>query len=452
MSEGLPKGWGEHRLGQCVTVLDSLRVPVNSDERAKRIGDIPYYGATGQVGWINDYLFDEELLLIGEDGAPFFDKSKPISYIIAGKSWVNNHAHVLRARSEITTNKYLKYFLDWFDFNGYVNGTTRLKLTQGSLNQIPTYIAPLNEQRRIVAKLEKLLGRVDSCQKRLAKVPILLKRFRQAVLSAACSGQLTEDWRDGKGSGLGDWQRLELHDLLAEPLTNGRSVVDATSGFPVLRLTCLKNGRVDLSERKIGAWTAEQARKFVVSHDDFFVARGNGSLSLVGRGGLVEDQPDPVAYPDTLIRIRLDQRLIAARFLKQVWNCRFVRDQIERVARTTAGIWKISQRDIEGFTIPVPPYSEQEEIVRRIDELFSLADQIGSRYGKGKTYVDSLKQSILAKAFRGELVPQDPNDERATVLLERIRQARAGHQPGSSVKRAQKSRPPRKRQAHPKLI
>src|SRR5437762_9259028 len=83
-------------LGEVVDILDSRRIPVNSDERAKRVGDVPYYGATGQVGWIDDCIFDEELVLLGEDGAPFLDHTKPKAYMIRGKSWVNNHAHVLR--------------------------------------------------------------------------------------------------------------------------------------------------------------------------------------------------------------------------------------------------------------------------------------------------------------------------------------------------------------------
>ncbi len=124
---GIPKGWTNRALLECVDVLDNLRVPVNSDERAKRFGNVPYYGATGQVGWIDGFLFNEELLLIGEDGAPFFDKSKQISYIIRGKSWVNNHAHVLRAKHEITSSLYLKWYLDGFNFQDHVNGTTSLK-------------------------------------------------------------------------------------------------------------------------------------------------------------------------------------------------------------------------------------------------------------------------------------------------------------------------------------
>jgi hypothetical protein len=108
----------------------------------------------------------------------------------------------------------------------------------------------------------------------------------------------------------------------------------------------------------------------------------------------------------------------------------------------TAGIWKISQRDLVGFTIPVPPIEEQYELVARIDELFTLADQVEARYAKAKQYVDNLKQAILAKAFLGELVPHDPNDEPASVLLEKIREARANQEPPRSRRRVTPSTPP----------
>jgi type I restriction enzyme S subunit len=282
-------------------------------------------------------------------------------------------------------------------------------------------IAPLAEQRQIVAKLEKLLGKVDASQQRLAKIPFLLKRFRQSVLAAACSGRLTADWRDGSGSNMGDWNETPLKQILAEPLANGRSVPTAKDEFPVLRLTCLKAGRIDLRERKVGAWTAEAARNFRVRRGDFYVSRGNGSLALVGRGGLLEDEPDAVAFPDTLIRVRVPPNVMVSGFLRLIWDAKPVRDQIESAAHTTAGIWKISQQDLEGFVLPLPPLAEQQEIVRRVEALFALADQIEARYTKANAYVEKLTQSILAKAFRGELVPQDPNDEPASILLERIK-------------------------------
>jgi type I restriction enzyme S subunit len=286
--------------------------------------------------------------------------------------------------------------------------------------QIP--ICPKNEQTRIVAKLEKLLGKVDVCQNRLDQIPLLLKRFRQAVLAAACSGKLTADWRGGKDP---DWTNLFVLDCLSEPLSNGRSVVNAVRGFPVLRLTCLKNGKIDLAERKIGAWTAQEAKRYLVKAGDFLVSRGNGSLRLVGKGGVVEEEPDAVAFPDTLIRLRLRKEMIADGFLALLWNSPLMREQIEAAAHTTAGIWKISQADIEGFTISLPSISEQIEIVRRVHHLLSVADQLEARYTKAKAHVDKLTQSILAKAFRGELVPQDPSDEPASVLLEKIQAQRS---------------------------
>ena len=113
----LPKGWANPQLEDCVDILDGKRVPINSKERAKRKGEIPYYGATGQIGWIDDFIFDEELVLVGEDGTPFLDLTKNTSYIISGKSWVNNHAHVVRAIRELTLNQFLCHYLNMFDYN-----------------------------------------------------------------------------------------------------------------------------------------------------------------------------------------------------------------------------------------------------------------------------------------------------------------------------------------------
>ncbi|MBD2122891.1 restriction endonuclease subunit S [Trichocoleus sp. FACHB-262] len=425
----MPNGWTICELREAVEVLDSQRVPVNSEERQKRVGSVPYYGATGQVGWIDEYLFDEELLLVGEDGAPFLDKLKPVAYLIQGKSWVNNHAHVVRAIAKITSNSFLKHYLNQFDFDGYVTGTTRLKLNQSAMNRIPLMLPPYREQQRIVAKLEKLLAKCEASKQRLDKIPFILKRFRQSILAAACSGRLTADLRKQLKINIEqDWRQKNLKDLLAEPLANGHSVVDAKNpekSFPVLRLTCLKNGSIDLDERKLGDWYREDAKKFLVQEHDFLVARGNGSLALVGRGGLVRCEPDEVAYPDTLIRVRVNQEILTPKFLSLVWDSDIVREQVEASARTSAGIHKINQKSIESFVLPVPPIAEQQEIVERVEKLFALSDNIERRYRKARAYVDKLPQTILGKAFRGELVPQDPHNEPASILLERIQTERA---------------------------
>lgn len=151
----LPEGWAWTNLENCVEILDCQRIPINAKDRETRKGEIPYYGATGQIGWIDDYLFDEELVLLGEDGAPFLDPSKNKSYIISGKSWVNNHAHVLKAIDGLAINHFILHYLNIFHYEDYVSGTTRLKLNQAPMKKIPIPIAPLPEQRRIVARIEE---------------------------------------------------------------------------------------------------------------------------------------------------------------------------------------------------------------------------------------------------------------------------------------------------------
>jgi type I restriction enzyme S subunit len=161
MEKKLPDGWEWKRLGDVVEILDSQRIPIKKDEREKRISDkssselIPYYGATGQVGWIDDYVFDEELVLLGEDGVPFFEPTKNKAYIITGKSWVNNHVHVLRAKKSVILNSFLCRYLNIFNYNGYVAGTTRLKLNKSRMSKIPITLPPLETQREIVAILAK---------------------------------------------------------------------------------------------------------------------------------------------------------------------------------------------------------------------------------------------------------------------------------------------------------
>lgn len=191
----LPNDWIATTLEDVAEIHDNLREPVNSSERNKRIGSYPYYGATGQVGWIDDYRQDGEYILLGEDGAPFFDSTKNKAYLVSGKCWVNNHAHVLKGREGICLNKYLLYSLNQTDYRGFANGTTRLKLTQSAMRRIPINLAPLNEQKRIVAKIEELFSELDKGIESLKTAREQLKTYRQALLKHAFEGKLTEQWR-----------------------------------------------------------------------------------------------------------------------------------------------------------------------------------------------------------------------------------------------------------------
>lgn len=191
--------WVEVFLPEVSKVLDNLRKPVNSTERNKRIQGkskeelFPYYGATGQVGFIDDYLTDGEYVLLGEDAAPFLDYKKDVAFIIKGKTWVNNHAHILKSHFD---NRFLCHFLNQFHYREYVTGTTRLKLTQGAMKKMPIKLAPLPEQRAIVAKIEELFSELDSGIATLKKAQDQLKVYRQAVLKKAFEGELTKTWRE----------------------------------------------------------------------------------------------------------------------------------------------------------------------------------------------------------------------------------------------------------------
>jgi type I restriction enzyme S subunit len=172
-------------LEKLVDILDNQRIPVNATERLERIGDIPYYGATGQVGTIDKAIFNETLILLGEDGVPFFDPTKHKAYEISGPSWVNNHAHVLRAKSEIVIQRYLLHFLNIFNYTGYVNGATRLKLTQGDMKRIPVPLPAMDVQEKIVAKVDLVFEEIRILTAQISQKREFAVALRQSLLSSA---------------------------------------------------------------------------------------------------------------------------------------------------------------------------------------------------------------------------------------------------------------------------
>lgn len=192
----LPENWCWTYLTKAAECLDNFRKPINATERAGRNGNVPYYGATGQVGWIDDFLTDEDLVLLGEDGAPFLDLIKDKAYLITGKAWVNNHAHILRSLFGDTGNRYLLHYLNSFNYAGYVNGTTRLKLTQASMDTIPIPLPPLAEQQRIVDRIKSLFAKLDEAKEKAQAVVDSFETRKAAILHKAFTGELTAKWRE----------------------------------------------------------------------------------------------------------------------------------------------------------------------------------------------------------------------------------------------------------------
>jgi type I restriction enzyme S subunit len=411
---------------------------VNSRERERRVGTIPYYGATGRVGWIDDYLFDEELVLVGEDGAPFFDKTKSIAYIVEGKSWVNNHAHVLRARSEVASNRYIKHYLDSFDFTDYVQGSTRDKLTQGAMNSIPVPIAPREVQERLVEIIDTVSNHRSSASKHLATAKRVIERFRQAVLVAACSGRLTPDdvpddredvsvllqnADDKQRRLLGKryrptadppldlpelpayWTWVRLGRLLSDGPQNGLYLPQSkygAGGTPILRIEDyqLESSRDTDQFKRVHA-TPQEVERYSLAVGDIVINRVN-SPSHLGKALRVSERHLPAIFESNMMRLRLLAEVDSE------WVLVFLRSLRGRQLLVSNAKWavnqaSINQGDVLSVPIPLPPFDEQRQIVRRVQGLLALADALTLRIDAASKRVERSSQAVLGKAFRGEL-------------------------------------------------
>lgn len=160
------------RLGDICEILDSKRVPITATERQP--GPYPYYGANGVQDYVADYIFDDDLVLLAEDGGNFGSKDKPIAYRVSGKCWVNNHAHVLKPKEGLNVD-YLCYSLMFYDVTGLVNGATRQKLTQADMRKMEIPLPSLDEQRKIAAVLDKVSDLIAKRRQQLDKLDELIK-------------------------------------------------------------------------------------------------------------------------------------------------------------------------------------------------------------------------------------------------------------------------------------
>jgi type I restriction enzyme S subunit len=286
----------------------------------------------------------------------------------------------------------------------FTTGSTIAHLPQRNLRRLPLALPSMAEQRRIVEILDDHLSRLDAAAKALDLVSRRIGVYVEAIVLNAPE--------------LVGAQVRYLADLISQPLANGRSVPTAAEGFPVLRLTALRDGEIDLEEQKIGRWSRQDAAPFLVARDDVLVARGNGSLRLVGRAALVSHDPlPPVAFPDTMIRIRHDPGVVRADYLTTMWNSRIVRRQIEAKARTTAGIYKVNQHDLNGVSIPVPCLPDQASLVDRLADSAEGMRTVSGAVSASIRRTNALKHALLATAFSGQLIGASSDIDRVEELI-----------------------------------
>jgi len=359
-------------------------------------------------------------------------------------------------------------------------GTTRKRISRRNLEKLSVPLPPLSEQGRIVAKLGKLLSRVDAAQARLANIPRILKRFRQSILAAACSGRLTADWRienrevesalkllkrvDAerkkrdeariKKSRAASSQVLKKPNYLNYDIAECNEVENLPSTWvqaPVGFLCdCIVPGRdkpksfsgsipwvtlPDITGTEVwdclsGLRLSESEIKTVRAR---IIPTDSVVMSCIGRFGVSAVVKQPVVVNQQLHAF-LQSDAVLPSYL--AYNIRTLTPYMHSLATQTT-IAYLNKDNCNSLPVSVPPMSEQQEIVRRVEALFKTADALEARYRTAKAHVDKLTQSILAKAFRGELVPQDPNDEPASALLRRIREDRSKQQKTASTGKLQ---------------
>jgi type I restriction enzyme S subunit len=351
-----------------------------------------------------------------------------------GLGFGSTEFHVLRCTDAVIP-EYVYQFVrqESFRRDGEANMTGSVgqkRVPADWLKAVEIPLAPLAEQRRIVAKVDAVLARVNAARQRLGRVPAVLKRFRQSTLAAACSGRLTADWRlhqgliDGSEEQPALWKERLLSDLCAE-FNYGSSAKSAKEGrVPVLRMGNLQDGKLDWNDL---AFTSDsnEIEKYALQPNTVLFNRTN-SPELVGKTALYRGER-PAVFAGYLIRIANGPELDPY-FLNFALSAPVFRDYCASVKTDGVSQSNINAKKLAAYPLNWCPIPEQREIVRRVEALFASADKIESRVAAASARADKLIQSTLAKAFRGELVPSEAElaelegreFETAQALLDRI--------------------------------
>lgn len=376
-------------LENVVEILDSMRIPVNSTERSNRLGSVPYYGATGQVGTIDKAIFNETLILLGEDGVPFFEANKHKAYEISGPSWVNNHAHVLRAKSELVVQRYLLHFLNGFNYTGYVNGATRLKLTQADMKRIPVPLPSLEKQHEIVEKLDNAFADIDLLEENFASLDSLINEFDTSILGRVLNSNNGEI--EGNCiSTLGEVTELIARGVSPTYLDSANTVV--------LNQRCIRNGRIDLDFSRHHDETAKrvQEAKLLQSGDGLINSTGVGTLgrtALFDHPGVGEFTVDSHV---TIVRPKSD--MLNSDYFGLV--LRALENVFVSLSTGTSGQTELPREAIKDTGITYPKnLDDQKEFFAYYNSLNLSVIEFRKVLINKRVLAETLRASLLSSAF-----------------------------------------------------
>ena len=344
-------------LEDCCEILDSMRIPIKASDRKE--GPYPYYGANGIQDHVDDYIFDDELVLLAEDGGNFGSRERPIAYRVSGKCWVNNHAHVLKPKNDSLDVDYLCYSLMFYNTAGLVNGATRQKLTQATMREMLIPMRSIEEQKHIIEMLNRVVEIKFHRQNELVKLDELIK------------ARFVEMFGDPVSNTKG-WKRVII-DECVDSIENGKSFVcDSMARIgeepAILKLSAATYGVYKPEENKAIINESDFIEGAEVHSGDLLFTRKN-TPELVGMAAYVFMTPKKLMMPDLIFRINTKQNCRKI-YLWKLINHELFRSQIQNLASGSAkSMSNISKERLGKLHICLPPLDLQIEFEKFVVQI-----------------------------------------------------------------------------------
>ena len=425
----LPKGWINVKFTDVLDVQGGTQPPKSQfiDEPKDgyvRLLQIRDFGKKPVPTYIPDTSKLKKVIcndvLIGRYGAS-------VGRICTGMEGAYNVALAKVLKTDDISSEYLRYYLLSSLFQiplSLISRSAQNGFNKQDLSEIDFLLPPLNEQKRIAKKLDELLATVESIKTRLDNAPTIIKRFRQSILASATSGKLTEEWRGANGV-VDEWENLEIGTLFSELQQGWSPKCENTpvneNEWGVIKTSSVQSINFIESENKRLPLSLTPREKLSLKKGDILITRA-GPRVRCAITCYVHKNIDNLMICDKVYRIRVDKKKAEAKYIVYILNSPKYLDELENMKTgiSDSGL-NLTQKKFKLMEIDIPCLDEQKEIVSQVESLFAQADTLEEKIEAATKRVDKLTQSILAKAFRGELVEQDPNDESAEDLLERIK-------------------------------
>ena len=371
------------KLEDVVVFKDNLRKPITSNERID--GPYPYYGANGIQGYINDFIFDEELVLLAEDGGHFYEPDRGIAYKVNGKTWVNNHAHVLSPKSNIDIN-YLWRVLENLDIKEYVNGTTRAKLTKSNALQIKIPIPPLTEQKRIATILDK-------ANEIKAKRELALAKLDELAQSTFV--EMFGDFEQAINYTVKPLSQLIQYTRLG--LVRGAKELDEQKKYAYMRMNAItKSGDLQLEKMFRADATDAEVEQYKLRMGDFLFNTRN-SRELVGKTAIF-DLDGLYLFNNNIMRIRFNE-LVNSVYVAASFQTKYVQRKLEQIKSGTTNVFAIYYKDLEKIEIPIPSITEQNLFAKKMDVIKKSRNLLLNALDIDGELINSLQNQAFTTGF-----------------------------------------------------